>query len=224
VDLHDGIGQQLVGLTLMLDATASRSPPEVRLLLAEATHTLREVHAITQRVIADLSPPGLYELGLEPALQWLSVYMRGREGLQVQLHVRVDDSAFDLELRILAFKLIRELLRNVVKHSGEKSAVVKVATTAQQLHIEVVDQGVGFEWQLSLFEPRTGGFGLWSVADRVREAAGEMAVDTAPGRGCRVTVVFPLAQQRPGQRPLLHNERLDFHGGGSSGPALNFST
>jgi len=223
VDLHDGIGQQLVGLTLMLDATASRSPPEVRLLLTEATHTLREVHAITQRVIADLSPPGLYELGLEPALQWLSVYMRGRDGLQVQLHVRVDDSTFDLELRILAFKLIRELLRNVVKHSGEKSAVVKVTTTAQHLHIEVVDRGVGFEWQLSLFEPRTEGFGLWSVADRVREAAGEMAVDTAPGRGCRVTVVFPLTLQSAGQAPLLQNGGLDVHGGGSSDPAVNFS-
>ena len=53
------------------------------------------------------------------------------------------------------------------------------------------DHGVGFEWQLSLFEARSEGFGLWSVADRVRAAAGEMTVDTAPGRGCRVSVVFP---------------------------------
>jgi signal transduction histidine kinase len=223
VDLHDGIGQQLVGLTLMLDAAASRSPPEVRLLLGEATHTLREVHAITQRVIADLSPPGLYELGLEPALQWLSIYMRGRDGLQVQLHVQVDESAFDLELRILAFKLIRELLRNVIKHSGVKAAVVKATTTAQHLHIEVMDQGVGFEWQLSLFAAHTEGFGLWSVADRVREAAGEMAVDTAPGRGCRVTVVFPLRQWRDGPRPLLRNESLHSGGDGPSDSAVNFS-
>jgi signal transduction histidine kinase len=50
---------------------------------------------------------------------------------------------------------------------------------------------VGFEWQLSLFEARSEGFGLWSVADRVRAARGEMTVDTAPGRGCRVSVVFP---------------------------------
>jgi signal transduction histidine kinase len=60
--------------------------------------------------------------------------------------------------------------------------------------VVVEDQGVGFEWQLSLFEPRAHGFGLWSVADRVREAAGEMTVDTGPGRGCRVTVVFPLGE------------------------------
>jgi signal transduction histidine kinase len=191
VDLHDGIGQHLVGLAMTLDAAALRAPPEVRILLGEATHTVREVQAITQRVIADLSPPGLYELGLEPALKWLSVYMRGRDNLQVELHVAADAAAYNLDLRVLVFKLIRELLRNVVKHSGVQSAVVTVTQTPSELCVVVEDRGAGFEWQLSLFEPRAEGFGLWSVADRVRAAAGEMTVDTAPGRGCRVSVVFP---------------------------------
>jgi signal transduction histidine kinase len=68
--------------------------------------------------------------------------------------------------------------------------------------VVVEDRGVGFEWQLSLFEPRAHGFGLWSVADRVREAAGEVTVDTGPGRGCRVTAVFPLRETGPAaERP-----------------------
>ena len=192
VDLHDGIGQQLVGLAMTLDAVAARSAPEVRLLLGEATQTVREVQSIAQRVIADLSPPGLYELGLEPALKWLTVYMRSKDNFNVDLVVPADDAAIDLDLRVLVFKVIRELLRNVVKHSGARSAKVTVTHTPQELRVVVEDHGVGFEWQLSLFEPRTHGFGLWSVADRVREAAGEMTVDTGPGRGCRVTVVFPL--------------------------------
>jgi signal transduction histidine kinase len=191
VDLHDGIGQHLAGLSMTLEAVVSRSTPEVRLLLGEATHTVREVQSITQRVIADLSPPGLYELGLEPALKWLSVYMRGKDNLQVDLQVAADAAAYNLELRVLVFKLIRELLRNVVKHSGVQSAAVTVTQTSSELRVVVEDRGVGFEWQLSLFEPRPEGFGLWSVADRVRAAAGEITVDTAPGRGCRVTAVFP---------------------------------
>jgi signal transduction histidine kinase len=93
---------------------------------------------------------------------------------------------------VLVFKVIRELLRNVVKHSGVHSAAVTVTRTPDELRAVVEDRGSGFEWQLSLFEPRAQGFGLWSVADRVRDAAGEMMVDTGPGRGCRVTVVFPL--------------------------------
>ena len=195
VDLHDGIGQQLAGLALMLDGAATRTTPETRLLLGEASQTLRQVHASTQRVIADLSPPGLYELGLEPALQWLAVYMRGRDNLQVLLHVNVDDRAFDLEMRILVFKLIRELLRNVVKHSRVNAATVNVSMTPRHLRLEVIDDGVGFEWQLSLFETPREGFGLWSVAERIREADGEMTVDTAPGHGCKVSVVFPLKAQ-----------------------------
>ena len=192
VDLHDGIGQQLVGLAMTLDAVAARCAPELRLILGEATHTVREVQSIAQRVIADLSPPGLYELGLEPALKWLIVYMRSKDNFHVDLQVPVDDPAIDLDLRVLVFKVIRELLRNVVKHSGAQAARVAVTHTPQELRVVVEDHGVGFEWQLSLFEPRAHGVGLWSVADRVREAAGEMTVDTGPGRGCRVTVVFPL--------------------------------
>jgi signal transduction histidine kinase len=197
VDLHDGIGQQLVGLAMTLDVAAARAPPEVRLLLGEATHTVREVQSITQRVIADLSPPGLYELGLEPALKWLSVYMRGKDNLQVDLRVDPEAAANNLELRVLVFKLIRELLRNVVKHSHVQSASVTVTQTPEELRIVVEDHGVGFEWQLSLFEPRSTGFGLWSVADRVRAAEGEMTVDTAPGRGCRVSVMFPTHAAKP---------------------------
>ena len=194
VDLHDGIGQQLVGLSMTLDALVARSPPEIRLLLSEATNTVREVQAIAQRVIADLSPPGLYELGLEPALKWLAVYMRGKDNLQVELNVTAEDATIDIDLRVLVFKVIRELLRNVVKHSGVQSASVTVTRSPDELRAIVEDRGSGFEWQLSLFEPRAHGFGLWSVADRVRDAAGEMTVDTGPGRGCRVTVVFPLGR------------------------------
>jgi signal transduction histidine kinase len=209
VDLHDGIGQQLVGLGMTLDVAVARSPPEVRLLLGEATHTVREVQSITQRVIADLSPPGLYELGLEPALKWLSIYMRGKDNLHVDLQVDANAAAYNLDLRVLVFKLIRELLRNVVKHSGVQSASVTVVETPQELRVVVEDRGVGFEWQLSLFESGSEGYGLWSVADRVRAAAGEMTVDTAPGRGCRVSVVFPhravspLIQQK-GSRGEIH--------------------
>jgi signal transduction histidine kinase len=203
VDLHDGIGQQLVGLSMTLDALVTRSPPEIRLLLSEATNSVREVQAIAQRVIADLSPPGLYELGLEPALKWLSVYMRSRDNLQVDLKVTAADADIDIDLRVLVFKVIRELLRNVVKHSGVQFASVTVTRDPDELRAVVEDGGSGFEWQLSLFEPRAHGFGLWSVADRVRDAAGEMTVDTGPGRGCRVTVVFPLG------KPARTAERAD---------------
>ena len=124
------------------------------------------------------------------------LFRSSKDNLQVELNVTADDSRIDIDLRVLVFKVIRELLRNVVKHSGVQAALVTASSDAGELRVVVEDKGVGFEWQLSLFEPREHGFGLWSVADRVRDAAGEMTMDTGPGRGCRVTVVFPLQRAK----------------------------
>jgi signal transduction histidine kinase len=68
---------------------------------------------------------------------------------------------------------------------------------------------VGFEWQLSLFETRAEGFGLWSIAERVREAGGMLNVETAPGRGCQVSLSLPLDRRSRRDGPIaafaLHN-------------------
>jgi signal transduction histidine kinase len=204
VDLHDGIGQMLAGLGMTIDAAGSQSPPGVRQLLDEMRSTVREVQETTRKVIADLSPPGLYELGLGPALQWLALYSRGKDGLEVELELSFDEQALDLELRVLVFKVVRELLRNVVKHARVLAARVVVTATDERLYLEVRDHGVGFEWQLDLFGGEMHGFGLWSIADRVRVAHGEFAVETAPGKGCSVRLVFPLpGASRPGTQEML---------------------
>jgi len=194
VDLHDGIGQSLAGMAMTLDVARQHSGPEVRLMIEEVNARLREVQERTRNMISDLSPPGLYELGLEAALQWLVVYVRGHDKLQVELDADLREDAVPLETRVLVFKLVRELLRNVSKHSGVRKARVMVRGDAQYLHVEVSDRGRGFEWQLDMFGSRSGGFGLWSIADRVHEAGAQLTVDTSPGRGARFEIRFPLRQ------------------------------
>jgi signal transduction histidine kinase len=202
VDLHDGIGQSLVGMAMTLDVARQQSTPDVRLLIEEVRLRLREVQERTRNMISDLSPPGLYELGLAPALQWLAVYMRGQDRLHVDLEARVREEFIRIETRVLVFKLVRELLRNVVKHAGVNAARVLVVGDAETLRVEVSDQGKGFEWQLDLFGAKAGGFGLWSIADRVSEIGGQFSVDTAPGRGARFEMVFPLRAMSPGGQML----------------------
>jgi signal transduction histidine kinase len=198
VDLHDGIGQSLVGMAMTLDVARQQCPPDVRLLIDEVRLRLREVQERTRHMISDLSPPGLYELGLAPALQWLAVYMRGQDRLHVELDARVREEFLRIDTRVLVFKLVRELLRNVVKHAGVNAARVLVVGDAEQLRVEVSDRGKGFEWQMDLFGANAGGFGLWSIADRVHEIGGQFSVDTAPGRGSRFEMVFPLRAMSPG--------------------------
>jgi signal transduction histidine kinase len=192
VDLHDGIGQSLVGMGMTLQVAREHAQPDVRMLLDEVRERLREVQERTRHMISDLSPPGLYELGLTPALQWLAVYVRSHDRLHVELDARVSEEAIRLDVRVLVFKLVRELLRNVIKHAGVNAARVTVHGDADTLRVEVADEGKGFEWQLDMFGARSGGFGLWSIADRVQEAGGKFTVDTAPGRGARFGLEFPL--------------------------------
>jgi signal transduction histidine kinase len=153
---------------------------------------LRKVQEHTRSMIADLSPPGLYELGLAPALQWLAVHFRSQEKLRVQLTCNVIEESINMELRVLIFKLVRELLRNVVKHAGVETASVRVQGDRTRVTVDVEDAGRGFEWQIEMFGSRPGGFGLWSISDRVADVGGEFTVDTAPGRGAHFKLVFPL--------------------------------
>jgi signal transduction histidine kinase len=192
VDLHDGIGQTLVGMAMTLDVARQQAPPHVSLLVDEVRARLRDVQERTRQMITDLSPPGLYDLGLVPAVQWLAVYMRGHDRLNVQLDAEVREEWIKLDMRVLVFKLVRELLRNVVKHAGVDHARVVVRGDDQQLRVEVSDAGRGFDSQIDMFGARANGFGLWSIADRAQEVGGRFAVETSLGGGSRFELVFPL--------------------------------
>jgi signal transduction histidine kinase len=196
VDLHDGIGQTLAGMAMTLDVARQHAPSDVVLLIDEVRARLRHVQDRTRQMITDLSPPGLYDLGLMPALQWLTVYMRGHDGLTVELDAVVREECIKLDIRILAFKLVRELLRNVVKHAGVSRASVQVRGNGEELQVVVSDHGRGFDSQMDLFGVRAGGFGLWSVADRAQEVGGRFSVDTTLGRGSRFELVLPLGELR----------------------------
>jgi signal transduction histidine kinase len=195
VDLHDGIGQSLVGMAMTLNVARERAPADIQLLIDEARTRLREVQDRTRHMISDLSPPGLYELGLGPALQWLAVYMRGHDRLQVSLALDLREEAVRQDTRILVFKLVRELLRNVVKHAGVSVADVIVRGTSSELEVVVADKGRGFDAQIDMFGAigaGGSGFGLWSIAERVQEVGGRFTVDAAPGIGARFVLHFPL--------------------------------
>lgn len=192
VFLQDGIEQRLAGMKMTLEAVSRQAPAGLRQLHDELRESLFAVQNRTQQLISDLSPPGLYDLGLADALQWLAVYMRTHANLHVALKVNTREAAIDLELRVLVYQVIRELLRNVAKHAHVESAQVVVEQTKSELRVEVADHGRGFEWQYDLFLDQSRGFGLFSICDRVNSARGQFSVDTAPGKGCRVSISFPL--------------------------------
>lgn len=193
VDLHDGVGQLLAALQLNL-AAIRRSDARgtdargTDALLADAEEILASIQRSAREVIADLSPPGLYDLGLQAALEWQAARVAKDHRMKMDLAVRVPTDALDIGWRIFVFKIVRELVQNVIKHAQIAAVAVRITLDREQLEIVVADRGVGFA--VPRDGPTVAGhrFGLWSIADRVRAVGGKLQIDSAPGEGCRVTI------------------------------------
>lgn len=183
--LHDDLGQRLVAVKLQLAALDREALRSVQGLLDE-THT-------TVRSLAfQLSPPILRDLGLLAGLRWLAREFTARYGLAVTVDDPGELPPLAGDPIFLLFRCVRELLLNTVKHARAGAAQVRARLADEDtLHIDVEDDGVGFDPGAGLGPSRS--FGLLSVRERLGWLGGEMIVDSAPGQGTRVRLAMPLA-------------------------------
>jgi DNA-binding response OmpR family regulator len=162
------------------------------------SHALDESRSLT----ASLSPPVLYDRGLSAGLQWLARQTRDHYGLHVELRVETDAEPAELGLRILLFQAVRELLLNVTKHAHAKSVRIELTRPADgKVHAVVADDGIGFDPAKVQCRETSGGFGLFSIRERLDLVGGGLHVDSAPDRGTRVTVDVPRCCSTAGAPP-----------------------
>jgi signal transduction histidine kinase len=123
--------------------------------------------------------------------------MRARHSLEVRLTTRGEVDPAGEEISTLLFRSVQELLLNVVKHAGVKSADLRLEVRGDLLRIRVADRGKGFNAEKVETEPGAGGFGLFSIHERMSLVGGRMELRSTPGTGSRCTLVVPLASLRP---------------------------
>ena len=190
--LHDGLQQILVGARYRLSVLENAPQTDIRRAATEVSDLLDEAIETSRRLTYDLGPPILHEGGLVPALEWLARWMQDRHGLTVELQAK-DDVLLTEDLTILLFQATWELLFNVVKHAGVRSAAVRVSRVDEQICILVEDNGVGFDvQQVQAGVDVERGFGLFAIRERLELLAGRLDVDSAPGQGSRFSLVAPL--------------------------------
>jgi signal transduction histidine kinase len=188
--LHDNLGQLLHVARVKLDALEhcllpGASLSELNDLLSAAS---RQVRTLTSQ----LSPPILKRLGLAAALHWLADEMASQYGLSVDL-MRSELAHTPNEAQVdMLFRTARELLINVVKHSGVRQASLSLGQDAGQTILTVADAGVGIG-DLDRALNHTDGFGLASIRERITYLSGHM--DIAPGvvAGVCITIRLPLS-------------------------------
>lgn len=201
VGLHDHVGQLLAAAKMKAGAErAGAGDPAARERLTGLLELMDQAIDATRTLTFELSPPMLYELGLVATLASLVEQVGGQHPDMVCVF-RDDQNpkATDQDVEVVFFQIARELINNVLKHARATRMVVETQTQDGALVMSVTDDGAGFDDQV-LHEPvvGAGGFGLYSVRERLDHLGGRLEVQTRPGSGTTVRVIAPRASEKAG--------------------------
>ncbi len=201
-DLHDYLAQLLVVCRLKLNQGQSMSDKETLLkVIQEADTLLDQSLTYTRTLVSQLSPTCLYEFGLHAALVWLGTEM-GKQGLTVTLTSADETPNLPEDQAVLVFQSVRELLYNVLKHSGVNEVMVNLSLQGNHLLIEVKDFGCGFsESPQERNEQSPTNFGLFSIRERLEALGGEMVLHSAPQKGTQVLLHIPIEHNTEDVQP-----------------------
>lgn len=200
--LHDDLGQILALSQIRLGTVRDVADPAKRAEELEAVESLvEEAISRTRSITCDLSPPVLYELGLEAALQWLVGRLREQSGVRFTVHCSGDARGLSEEQRFTLFQIARELLANAVKHASARSVSVLLSCGAADVSVVVQDDGVGFDANAGEGAAAANSFGLFSIRERLKRHGGTLRILSERGAGAQVTAWLPRDKRRGGHDP-----------------------
>ena len=187
-DLRDGIGQSLNLARAKLSAITGRGGiGDHETALEEVMHIIDETTAVIRSMEFDLSSPVLRELGLEPALEWLSEEMRRIYGLKVKLSNDGEPKPLSQVASAVAFRSVRELLINVVRHAGTLDAHVDTQVDGGYAVITVSDEGKGFDPDAAVRS-----LGPPSINERMTHVGDSATITASRGEGAVISLLLPL--------------------------------
>ncbi len=188
-ELHDEVGQSLTALIMNLAGAEAAVPPgfdglrrhlgEIRGLLST---TLEEI----RRLMVNLRPTLLDDLGLIPALQWLAATHLGAAGVDYRLDVVGPRRRLPPHVETALFRVVQEAVTNIVRHAGARRATLRLEFRPSSLAVAIADDGKGFDPR----ETRRG-LGLLGMEERVTLLGGRWRIETEPGAGTRVALEIP---------------------------------
>ncbi len=195
--IHDDLQQLLAAAKMSIARLRGQRDAEKLVSgIREAGRILDEAMQVAQNLSKQLRPPVLYERGLKAALEWLAEAFSKQYDLQLVLNLREEAEPEQDHLKAFLFEAVRELLFNIVKYADVSQAEVVLEGGAGQLHVCVTDTGRGFD--PAQIDQGGGGFGLFSIRERLTALGGKMVLDAQVGRGARIHLYVPTTSAQSG--------------------------
>jgi PAS domain S-box-containing protein len=191
-ELHDETGQSLTLIRMNLSEIA-RQPGGAGTIVSDSIRLVEGAMAHIRSLSLRLRPPMLDDLGLSEALEWMLEQQARAAGWTTTIDAPAFEERLPQDIETACFRIAQEALTNAARYSGATEVHVKVWLASGELHLQVRDNGRGFE--LARYrspEERTRHFGLVSMTERAALVGGELGIDTAPGQGTCIRARFPL--------------------------------
>jgi signal transduction histidine kinase len=195
-ELHDETSQSLAALVMGLEtilATLPAGGPRERAEESRdiAIRALDELH----RVLFDLRPSVLDDLGLTSAIRWCVERHLEPLGVAARCEFSGLEERLPPEVEIVLFRVVQEAVTNIAKHGEAETVLIQGAAREDAVTIEIEDDGKGFDAEAVAVTSDTGtGLGLIGMRERVELLGGTLAVESAPGQGTRIAVSVPLVR------------------------------
>lgn len=198
-ELHDSAGQTMAVLMMNVErmvAEIRTNEPELAKLADETRRCAQELNQEIRTTSYLLHPPLLDEIGLRAALNWYVEGLRQRAGLAVELDIHADFGRMSRSVELAIFRIVQECLTNIHRHSGSKTARIRIAYENANVVVEVSDTGCGIEAaQLARIQAKGTGVGLRGMRERVRQFSGDIGIESRPGLGTTIVATVPLGDR-----------------------------
>lgn len=195
-ELHDSSAQNLIALLHQLDnllTDKTKLPVKEAKALWGFYEQIRDTLQEVRRFSRDLRPSILDDLGLLPALEWVTEDLKNTYWVDVDLKVVGVERRLFPETELLLFRIVQEALRNIAKHAKASRADVEIKFDENKITVTISDDGKGFEppENLGALTP-TGKLGLAGMQERVQLLGGNLNLESKPGKGTKISVETPV--------------------------------
>ncbi len=191
--MHDSIGPILAFTKRELGALRKKTPSDIADSLENIGANISEVVTQTRTLTFDLSPPTLYTLGFETAVEELTERFCKEHNLRYSFNKSDEPKPLTDHVKVLLYRSIRELLINIAKHAKAGSVKVDISRVNNEIQVTVKDDGKGLDVSaLNRRETRPKGLGLFSIRERLMHIGGRFEIKSKRGKGTSATLTAPL--------------------------------